>query len=115
MNLKLDSSIIRNQLSKFKRHFRSKQKEVTSQERAVREAGVNIEKPIQFKTTKMDNEIQETTSSAANLLRQSEYDNRNTNNEKFFCIKKTSTVVGILFFINLLNYVDRFTVAGMLN
>lgn len=119
MNLKIDTSIIKSQLKTIKRHFWSKQKEeVESQERVAVGAGVITEAPIQFKTTKMDNQdeiLQETASSSANLIRQSDDENQITNNEKYFCINKKSIVVGILFFINLLNYVDRFTVAGMLN
>jgi len=114
MNLKLDTSSIRNQLKNLKQHIRSKQKvEVRSEERAAE--GVSIETPIQFQTTKMDiqNEIiQETISSSVNLLRRSE-ESQIANNGKYFCIRKTSIVVAILFFIKLLNHIDRFTVAGM--
>jgi hypothetical protein len=119
MNFKLDTSAIRSQLRKFKSHFWAKQiEEIPAQERATHKVGAGSETSIQVRTTKMDiqNEIiQETTSSSVNLLRQSEYENQIKNNEKYFCIKKTSIVVGILFLINLLNYIDRFTVAGTLN
>ena len=90
MNLKIDTSIIRNQLRKIKQHIQSKQnKEVTSSEERTA-ARVSIEAPIQFQTTKMDiqNEIiQETASSSANLLRQSEDESQITSSQKYFCVR----------------------------